>query len=276
MTFAPATLTALGAYWTANGGINLGVVGDAGHQAKGTSYHLGRSALADGAYSAKTARDRAGLSEAASAIDLGRLGGSLIQLQNFSRWLVDQARHNAAGTSDMREIIYSPDGTKVLRWDRQRGYNSLPKPGEADDSHRSHTHVSWYRDAEGRDHRTAFRPYFEGADDVDVDVTGTDPLLVDIPQGAKVLNLDGSARLTAQAARTGVYSPFTTTSTGGTALRAIVWTAADPKPDLMLAVYAGAIENPRPPAGTVDCTSQVKAEHDKVKGQAVAAAQAIP
>ena len=163
MTYNPATLVALGKYWTGKGGVNLGVVGDTAHQAKGTSYHLGASQLVTGAYSKQTARDRAGLTEAASAIDLGKLNGSLPKLRAFSQWLVKQARANAPGTSDMREIIYSPDGVRVLRWDRQRGYASASREGEADTSHRTHTHISWYRDAEKRDHTVAFRPYFPSA-----------------------------------------------------------------------------------------------------------------
>jgi len=161
VTFAPATLTALAHYWTSHGGVNLGIVGDGGHVDKGTSYHLGRGELVRGAYSTVTARDRAGLSDAASAIDLGKLHGSLTDLRAFSRWLVSEARHNAPGTRDMREIIYSPDGRTVYRWDRQRGYASAPRVGEADATHLTHTHISFYRDAEERDHTTAFRPYFE-------------------------------------------------------------------------------------------------------------------
>jgi hypothetical protein len=160
MTYAPPTLTALATYWKAQGGVNLGVVGDTGHQQRGVSYHLGKDKLIVGAYSARTARDRAGLTNGASAIDLGRLDGSLGQLRAFSAWLVTQARANKAGTSDIREIIYSPDGRRVLRWDRERGYRSLPREGEADASHLTHTHVSWYRDAEKRDHTITFRPYF--------------------------------------------------------------------------------------------------------------------
>lgn len=161
MTYAPPKLRELGAFWTAQGGRNLGIVGDTSHVARGVSYHLGKDNLLAGAYSIRTARDRAGLTNGASAIDLGRLDGSLGQLRAFSKWLVAEARRNAPGTYDMREIIYSPDGDVVLRWDRERGYNSVPRPGEADNSHLTHTHISWYRDAESRDHTTAFRPYFE-------------------------------------------------------------------------------------------------------------------
>lgn len=168
MTYNPQTLRDLGAYWTKQGGVNLGVVGNTAHT---RGYHLGKDRIFDGSgpgigpvdYSVQTARDKAGLTDAASAIDLGRLDGSLGNLRAFSKWLVSRARANAPGTRDLREIIYSPDGKTVLRWDRQRGYNSLPRPGEADSSHLTHTHISFYRDSEGRDKRPIFAPYFTPA-----------------------------------------------------------------------------------------------------------------
>jgi hypothetical protein len=160
MTYAPASLSALAVYWVGRGGVNLGVVGDPAHANRGVSYHLGKDQLTSTAYSRLTGRDKRGLTNGASAIDLGRLGGSYAGLRDFSIWLVDACRVNAKGTADMREVIYSPDGKVVLRWDRERGYTSAPRGGEADTSHLTHTHVSWYRDAEKRDHTTAFRPYF--------------------------------------------------------------------------------------------------------------------
>lgn len=161
MTYAPPTITALARYWTQHGGTNLGVVGDTRHVTKGRSYHLGRSQLTSDAYSRQTARDRAGLSDAASALDLGRLNGSLGGLRAFSRWLVERCQQNAPGTQDIREVIYTPDGKTVLRWDRERGLKSAPRPGEADLSHLTHTHVSWYRDSEKRAKVGAFAPFFE-------------------------------------------------------------------------------------------------------------------
>jgi len=160
VTFAPATLVALGRFWTAHGGVNLGVVGDTAHQSKGVSYHLGASDLVAGAYSAVTPRDRAGLTNAASAIDLGRLDGSLVKLRAFSRWFVLQAQADVLGSSDIREIIYSPDGQVVLRWDHERGFASAPRSGEADASHLAHTHLSFYRDSELRSKVALFEPYF--------------------------------------------------------------------------------------------------------------------
>lgn len=160
MTYSPPTLRALAAFWVAQGGVNLGVVGDTRHRNGGTSYHLGRAALTLDAYSRRTPRDVAGLSEAASAIDLGQLNGSLPKLRAFSLWLVGQARSAAPGTADIREIIYSLDGRQVLRWDRERGVASPPRSGEANTSHLTHTHVSWYRDSERRDKVAIFRRYF--------------------------------------------------------------------------------------------------------------------
>lgn len=159
-TFAPPTLKALAAYWVAEGGISLGIVGDTSHIASGSGYHLGRSNLAPGDYSIRTARDKAGLTDAASAIDLGRLDGSLTKLQAFSVWLVAQGRSNATGTSDIREIIYSPDGVKVYGWSREAGVRSTPILNYGDSGHLTHTHISFYRDSEGRDKVALFRPYF--------------------------------------------------------------------------------------------------------------------
>ena len=160
MTYAPASLTALGRYWTSHGGVNLGVVGDTAHQAKGISYHLGADKLASGAYSARTTRDTAGLSNAASAIDLGKLGGSLAKLRTFSRWLVNRCL--VAKCPDIREVIYSPDGSTVWRWESLD--NQLRTgPGQGDLSHLGHTHISFFRDSEKRDKVGLFRPYFEPA-----------------------------------------------------------------------------------------------------------------
>jgi len=197
MTYAPPTLAKLAAYWTTHGGINLGIVGDVSHVAKGTSYHLGKDQLATGAYSTQTARDRAGLTNAASAIDLGRLNGTYAGLRQFSKWLVDEARHNKPGTSDMREIIYSPDGAQVLRWDRERGFASVPRGGEADTSHLTHTHISWYRDAEQRDHTTAFRPFFEepAEEDMRSIIVGTGRVIGDVAAGTPYFESPGGKQV---------------------------------------------------------------------------------
>jgi hypothetical protein len=162
-TFAPPTLVALGAYWEAHHGVNLGIVGDTAHTATGTSYHLGKSDLRADAYSRQLARDKAGLSEAASAFDFGKLNGTLAGLQAFSRDLVARARAGDPGFDDVREIIYSPNGIAVRRWDNVDKVLRVGGDGtnQGDNSHRYHTHVSWFRDAEFRDHTAIVRPYFE-------------------------------------------------------------------------------------------------------------------
>lgn len=57
-------------------------------------------------------------------------------------------------------MIYTPDGKTVLRWDRERGVKSEPRPGEADASHITHTHISFYRDSERRPKVGLFAPFF--------------------------------------------------------------------------------------------------------------------
>jgi hypothetical protein len=170
MTANPRTLQDLGAFWTSKGGVNLGVVGNQKHCA---GYHLGRDRIysncackPDGTcvpgkgsvdYSVQTARDKAGLSNSASAIDLGKLNGSLANLFRFSSWLARQCLDNAPGTSDIREVIYSPDGKRVLGF--KDGIAFLI-PDYGDRSHLTHTHISYYRDSEARDKRPLFERYW--------------------------------------------------------------------------------------------------------------------
>lgn len=167
MTYAPASLLTLRVYLASKTGlpnVSLGIVGDSSRHVRG--YHLGRDRIysangsGDADYSVRTDRDRSGLSNAASAIDIGNFK----QLRAMSVWLVERARSNTPDTHDIREIIYSPDGVRVLRWDRERGVSSAPRTGEADNSHLTHTHISWYRDSETRDKTSAFKAYFEGED----------------------------------------------------------------------------------------------------------------
>jgi hypothetical protein len=166
MTYAPQTLKDLMALWQAFGGVNLGIVGDVAHQQKGTSYHLGADDLQAGAYSATLARDRAGLTNAASAVDLGKLG-TYKGLQEFSVWLVaelQKADLRYPPHRDVREVIYSPDGQVVRRWNAlypDRIFEGGTGTGHGDDSHLTHTHISFYRDSEFRDKRPLFLTYWE-------------------------------------------------------------------------------------------------------------------
>lgn len=139
--------------------ISLGIVGNAAHK---SGYHLGRDRIfgpdgeGDTDYSVKSERDHAFVTNAASAMDIG----SFDRLREMSKFIVAQGQANAPDTRDIREVIFSPDGTRVLRWDRQRGFMSEPTE-EGDSSHRTHTHVSWYRDSVDRDKRALFARFFD-------------------------------------------------------------------------------------------------------------------
>lgn len=208
MTYSPKTLTDLGRYWTGQGGVNLGVVGDVNHL---TGYHLGRDRIysstgqGDDDYSVRHPRDKAGLSGAASAIDLGKLEGSYHKLYAFSRWLVSQGQSGAPGTGDIREIIYSPDGQQVQRWS---GIDNKihTGPGNGDSSHRTHTHISYFRDSEQRDKVTTFAAYWNGEDDMGLEGGPVSPGegigTVRIKAGRGLVNLrTGKATVPANAER---------------------------------------------------------------------------
>lgn len=232
MTFAPPTLVALGAYLVAHDAVNLGIVGDASHVATGTSYHLGKDRLVAGAYSAVQARDVAGLSNAASAIDVGRINGTLTGLQAFSRWLVSSCRaawgdvHDP--THDIREVIFSPDGDTVYRWESLDN-QVRTGPGQGDLSHLTHTHISYYRDSEFRSKIPGIAPYFEG-DDVKVTkvirqlwtAVGTDGVLRPEP----IRTLAPSDRLPAG---TPVISVAEANDDTGNSWRLTEWPAGVPK-----------------------------------------------
>lgn len=164
MTFAPASIKEVRALLKGEdpdlSDVELGIVGGPGHVLTGTSYHLGKDQLkfSKDPYSARTARDKAGLSNAASALDVD---DDLDELRALSVWVVAECRAGAPDTLDIREVIYSPDGVIVLQWDRERGMTSLPRP-HSDLSHRTHTHFSWYRDSEFRDKTAPFRRFFGG------------------------------------------------------------------------------------------------------------------
>jgi hypothetical protein len=167
MSYAPPAMKALGAYWVRQGGVNLGIVGNTAH-VKG--YHLGKDRIFDGSgpgigwddYSVKTTRDKAGLTDAASAIDLGRMDGSLSKLWTFSMWLARQCMANAPGTRDVREIIFwHPERGRVVGWSDLAPDRLINDYGDL--SHKTHTHISYYRDSEGRDKTALFQRYFEPA-----------------------------------------------------------------------------------------------------------------
>lgn len=165
MSIAPASLTALGNYWRSKGGQNLGIVGSRSHT---SGYHLGKDRIYDGAgpgrgaadYSVKLPRDKAGLTNYVSAIDLGHANKA--KLRAFSVWLVKQCQLKTPGYSNIKEIIYSPNGIAVRRWDAvtRKVYVAGDGTGQGDNSHRWHTHISYYRDTRTQNLVALFARYF--------------------------------------------------------------------------------------------------------------------
>ncbi|MFF0721355.1 peptidoglycan-binding protein [Micromonospora sp. NPDC003816] len=136
----------------------VGIVGDSAHRG---GYHCGEDRVVPNDYSVvESSRDRTGLTLDAAALDVGMFEwrdglGRLHNLQTFSVWCVAQCVAGATDTRDIREIIYSPDGKVVRRWDR------LGRRSTGDRSHLWHTHFSWFRDSikAGRDQTPLFRRY---------------------------------------------------------------------------------------------------------------------
>ncbi|MFE9958632.1 hypothetical protein [Micromonospora sp. NPDC005299] len=135
----------------------VGIVGDPHHRG---GYHCGSDRVVPGDYSVvESTRDSSGLTLHASALDVGTFsvssGGATHNLRTLSAWFVSQCAADAADARDIREIIYSPDGRTVKRWDR------LGKRTTGDSSHLFHTHFSFFRDSTkaGRDQTPLFRRY---------------------------------------------------------------------------------------------------------------------
>lgn len=130
----------------------VGIIGDTSHAEGGDSYHLGKQQIrarnGRDRYSVdESTRDRRGLDEHASAMDIGAFEVTtrldMFDLADFSLWLVGLCKAGDPDAVDIREVIYSPDGRTVKRWDREGRRSS------GDDSHLFHTHISEYRDADG-------------------------------------------------------------------------------------------------------------------------------
>jgi hypothetical protein len=135
----------------------VGIVGDSAHRG---GYHCGSDRVVTNDYSVvESTRDSSGLTLDAAALDVGlfqaRSGGRTHNLYTFSTWCVAQCVANTPDSRDLREIIYSPDGRVVRRWDRLRRRTT------GDDSHLWHTHFSFFRDSirAGRAQTPLFRRY---------------------------------------------------------------------------------------------------------------------
>lgn len=169
MSYAPQELLLLREYLHDQTGLPyaaLGIVGDSAHT---YGYHLGEDRLGPNDYSAKMARDVTGLSNAASAIDIGDFS----RLRQLTAWMVAGARENRR--PDTREIIGPGAAGRAYRWARENGWAANIRP--SGDSHEFHTHESFFRDSEERDKIQFFRGFFEGDDvgDVYYRVSSSDP-----------------------------------------------------------------------------------------------------
>jgi hypothetical protein len=156
MSYAPQTLLDLREYLKPETGLSdneLGIVGDANHS---YGYHLGEDRLPKDDYSARTARDLAGLSDGAAANDIGWFD-RLVALTGF---LVAEAR--AGRLTDCRELIGPAADGRAYRYDSLSGWKAQQRA--EGDPHEWHLHVSWYRDSEQRDKREPFKRFFEGDD----------------------------------------------------------------------------------------------------------------
>jgi hypothetical protein len=129
----------------------VGIVGDPNHRG---GYHCGSNRVVKNDYSVvESRRDKRGLSIYASALDVGEFEKGKHNLRTFSLWCVDQCKAKARDARDIREIIYSPDGRTVKRWD------ALGIRSGGDASHLFHTHFSIFRDADGSTLLALFRRY---------------------------------------------------------------------------------------------------------------------
>jgi len=151
LTYAPDDLKAVQSYCrnvTGQPWESLGII----HSTpQGGGYHEGRDLLASagrapGEYTTdyswvESLRDLNGLDDAGSAFDLG---GDFGRFREITLGIVGACERSDPRTVDVREVIYTPDGNTVRRWDR------LGRRDSGDDSHLYHTHVSFFRDSEGR------------------------------------------------------------------------------------------------------------------------------
>lgn len=160
MTYAPVCVKGARTYLISRGldPASIGIVGDQDHHDDG-GYHCGNDWLADignlyDDYSKReSSRDRPG-SDAAMALDVGGLSDDA--LWALSSWIVSQCQAGFLWTADIREVIYWHKPTNTIRrWDR------LGIRTTGGSNHRTHTHISYHRDSEGRDKAELFMRYYE-------------------------------------------------------------------------------------------------------------------
>ena len=136
----------------------VGIVGDRNHQVTG-GYHEGSddltaAGLLHSDYSVRQLRDIRGLTDSASALDIGsfRLRNELgiITHGTLGALIVQRINQRYPGWELVREVIYSPDGRTVHH------YDAIGEQHGGGTSHYFHTHISFWRDTEG--YRQRFIP----------------------------------------------------------------------------------------------------------------------
>lgn len=157
MTNAPSDLLTVRARVMAITGLtdpaDVGIVGDGLHARTG-GYHEGHDVLsAIGVlatdYSvADYTRDRAGLTDSASALDVALAwpnGGRAAAIR-WTNLLVADLLAGTPGTECLRAMNYSPDGTTRCRRDKRYGLVEQASSDSVD----IHTHFEFFRDTEGQ------------------------------------------------------------------------------------------------------------------------------
>jgi hypothetical protein len=195
VSYAPQTLLDARTYLRPRTGLpwaSLGIVGDTAHDG---GYHCGEDRLIPDDYSARTARDRAGLTDAASALDIG----SFPRLVLLTSFLTFEARAGRLG--DVRELIGPGGDGRAYRWDHLAGWSPVRRA--AGDSHETHLHISYYRDSERRSKLGPFQRFFEPREE-DMPLTNDDV--------KKIFNTDGIIRAPSSAATAGTNQFWTAAS----------------------------------------------------------------
>lgn len=162
MSTAPLDLRRARAYICERTGLSAASVGIVGNAAHTWGYHLGRDRIytippgrGSRDPSVQAARDRSGLDDNASALDIGR-HKQLVDLGHFL-----YAQRGAEDARDVAELIAERgDGTHVWSWRRGGGTSGNP----ASDELPHHLHVSYYRDSRSRDKVELYRRFYEPED----------------------------------------------------------------------------------------------------------------
>lgn len=154
MSYAPQNLLDVREYIQSQTGLSdneLGIVGDEYHD---NGYHLGRDRLPPNDYSNRLPRDKAGLTNAASASDIGNFS----RLKDLTSFILDRCRDGRI--TQIRAINGPHFSGRAYRWDSQSNWEPQIKP--KGDSHEWHAHLEWWRDTEYQDKVWMFREFFEG------------------------------------------------------------------------------------------------------------------